>query len=82
MSVWFSYWLIPSNKQDLADNQTWRIIIVMPAIIGSVALLLSVFIIRYDGPMFYIHKGDRNMARKSILVLYNLRSQFHGERVY
>ena len=43
---------------------------------------MALFVIKTDGPLFYINQGNEDMARKAILKVYSLKSPDHAERVY
>ena len=70
---WSTEMLPPKNDhQALVANSSWRFILGLPVIIGTVALLMQLYIIRTDGPLFYVYKADKDNARKALLKVYKL----------
>ena len=68
----FSGLILPKNTdtEALKDNKTWRIIFAVPYIFYVALLFGFLVVMRLDSPKYYISKGDRKLAIKSIHWVY------------
>ena len=60
----------PKDFEANKNDENWRIIYLMPALIGVIELILIIFVFRYDPIAFCITKGDEEQSKKHMRLVY------------
>jgi ABC-type Na+ efflux pump permease subunit len=60
---------LPDEPEALTTD-LWRVIFMVPALIGMAMIVLFVFVFKYDTPLFYKKKGDVENYNQVISLIY------------
>ena len=56
-------------------NETWRIIFMMPAMIGFFVMLMLLFVFKEDTVTYCVQKGFKKEAKNAMKKLYRLKAK-------
>lgn len=62
----------PAVIQELAQTQTWRWFILLPAIFSVYCFIITQFVIRFNTPMFLINHKRDDEAKQAIRKMFNV----------